>query len=607
MKKRGEELKNQEKGKDIMTVNERVDALRVEMKQEGIDAYIISSNDPHQTETPAERYQSRRWISGFTGTAGTVVVTNTTACIWVDYRYYIQAEEESEGTYFKVFRMGLPDVIDMDEWIIQQFDDGGVVGLDGMVFSLSRCRNLINKFTPKGISLRSDIDLIDRLWLDRPDLPDAEVRDHDVKYAGYSREVKLEEIRAVLAELNCDSHLLCKLDDIAWTLNIRGNDMEHQPLATSFLLISQSECVWFINPGKVSATIADKMKSAGVRIEDYGTTSSFLSKLEEGHRILINPSELSYSLFHSIPERCNIIEGKSPVPLMKSCKNDIEVDGAFSACAKDGAAMVRFLIWLEESVGKGGVTELLCADKVAELRSEMDLFQDISFKSIVGYQEHGALCHYSVTEESNVAIKPEGFLLIDSGGHYLDGTTDMTRTIAVGPLTEQQKLDYTLVLKAHINLALTIFPEGTRGGDLEVIGKMALWQAGRDYGHSAGHGIGSYLMVHEGPAGFGRSKATLQEGMILTNEPGLYREGEYGIRIENMLVVSHCDDTDFGTFFEFETIGMCPIDLTPLLPEMLTDEEAEWLNFYHADVRAVLKPLLSDEEFKWLEAVTEPV
>ena len=590
-----------------MIINERVAALRIEMRREKIDAYIISSNDPHQTETPAEHYESRRWISGFTGSAGTVVITHNDASIWVDSRYYIQAEKETEGSCFKVFRMGMPDVPSTDEWILEQLDGGGTVGLDGMVFSVTMCRNLIDKFSPKGVSLRSDVDLIDRLWDDRPPLPDAPVRDHDIKYAGVSREDKLNDIRFTLPKLDCDCHLICKLDDIAWTLNIRGDDMRHQPLATSFLLISQNECRWFINPEKVPENLAAEIRNAGIVIANYEDVAKTLAELPPGQRILINPSELSYALFHSIPATCTVVEGASPVPLMKSCKNEIEIEGAASACTRDGAAMVRFLRWLEQSVEEGNVTELSCAEKLAKFRSELDLFQDISFTSIVGYQEHGAICHYSVTEESSSVLKPEGFLLVDSGGHYLDGTTDMTRTIAVGPLTEQQKIDYTLVLKAHINLALAIFPEETCGGELEVLAKMPLWQAGRDYGHSAGHGIGSYLMVHEGPAGFGHSKVALREGMILTNEPGLYREGEYGIRIENMIVVSHCDDTDFGTFFEFETIGICPIDLKPVLPEMLTYEEAEWLNSYHSYVRTALKPLLSDEEFEWLETVTEPV
>ncbi len=587
-----------------MTIDERIYALRKEMQKYRIDAYILSSQDPHQTENAASHYQVRQWISGFTGTAGTVVITKDKARIWVDARYYIQAEDETSNSEFKVFRAGLPDTPTQNEWILRNLSQGDTVALDGMVFSLQSCRNFERQFTPKGIRLRRGVDLIDNIWSERPGLPDAKVKDHPLKYAGQSREDKLAEIKKVLFKLHADIHLVCKLDDIAWTLNIRGNDIEHQPLATSFLLISQDKTIWFINPDKVPAKLADDIKSAGVDIEKYSEIAISLREIQAGKRILIVPGDISQTLFDAIPRQCRVIEGKSPIPLMKSCKNDVEVEGAFEACARDGAAMVRFLIWLEESVGGKEVTEILCAEKVAEFRSKMELFQDISFNSIVGYQEHAALCHYSATEKSNSKIKQKGLLLIDSGGHYLDGTTDMTRTIAVGPLTEEQKVDYTLVLKAHINLALAIFPEGTCGGDLEVLAKIPLWQAGRQYLHSAGHGIGSYLMVHEGPAGFGRSNVSLQEGMILTNEPGLYREGKHGIRIENMVTVSLCDETEFGIFFELETMGMCPIDLTPVIPELLSDTEIEWLNFYHEDVQCVLEPYLNEREIDWLKKAT---
>ncbi len=590
-----------------MKIDERIDALRKEMLKNKIDAYIISSQDPHQTENVAPRYQARKWISGFTGSAGTVVITKDKAGVWVDSRYYIQAEDETANSEFKVFRAGMADVPELDEWIVSNLSNGDTVALDGMVFSRKWCRSFGAKITPKGMKLRRDIDLVDKIWSDRPGLPDAKVKDHPLEYAGKSREDKLFEIREVLPDLNADIHLICMLDDIAWTLNIRGDDMEHQPLATSFLLISQNEIIWFINPEKVPAKLANDIKLAGVQIKEYDAIAIYLKNIQAGQRLLVAPGDISQGLFDAIPKQCKVVGGESPVPLMKSCKNDVEVEGAFDACTKDGVAMVKFLIWLEESVGKIKVTEISCAEKVAELRSQMDLFQDVSFNSVVGYQEHAALCHYSATEESNAEVKSKGLLLIDSGGQYLDGTTDMTRTIAVGELTELQKEDYTLVLKAHINMALAVFPEGTRGGDLEVLAKIPLWQAGRQYLHGAGHGIGSYLMVHEGPAGFGRSETSLKEGMILTNEPGLYREGKHGIRIENMVTVTLCDTTEFGTFFEFETMGMCPIDLTPVLPELLSEEEIEWLNFYHQDVLCVLDPYLNEKEMKWLKKATKPI
>jgi Xaa-Pro aminopeptidase len=587
-----------------MEISKRVEKLRYEMKKEGVDAYIISSSDPHQTECAAPRYQARKWISGFTGSAGVVVITEKDAGIWVDSRYYIQAEAECKENGFTIFRMGMKDVPELYEWITDNLESGDTVGLDGMVFSLKRCRTLGSKFTPKGIKLRTDIDLIDRIWAGRPGIPEDKAEDHDVKYAGRSREEKIADIRDAVLGLNADAHLICRLDDIAWALNVRGSDMEHQPLVTSFLLISQSECVWFINSEKLSANLAAEMKIAGVRTLPYDSICEYLSNFDKTQRLLVNPADISKKLFDAIPKICKVVGGESPVPLMKSCKNLTEVEGAWSACARDGAAMVKFLIWLEENVQSGSVTEIQCAEKLAEFRSGMELFKDLSFNSIVAYQEHGAVCHYSATEESNSVIKPEGLLLIDSGGHYLDGTTDITRTIPLGKLSEQQQIDYTLVLKAHINLALAIFPCGTRGADLEVLAKIPLWQAGRDYGHGAGHGVGSYLMVHEGPAGFGSSQTTLQEGMVLTNEPGLYREGQYGIRTENMVTVTECDETEFGTFYELETITMCPIPLSPVLTDLLSDEEIEWLEFYHEDVRISLEPLLNEKEMAWLKKAT---
>ncbi len=588
-----------------MTVNNKLNALRERMRDEHIDAYIISSHDPHQSGDVASYYKSRKWISGFTGSAGSIVITQEHAGLWVDSRYYIQAEEETSDNEFNVFRMGMSDVPDFEEWILENLDNGQVAALDGMVFSVKQCRELKKKLAPKSLILRTDIDIVDEIWSDRPALPGTPVKDHDLKFAGRSREEKLVDIRYALFHLNADAHLICRLDDIAWTLNIRGNDIHHQPLAMSFLLISQKKCIWFIDSERLPSPLHDAMKDAGVRVLPHNSIVDYLTSMKGSASLLLDSADISQTLLKAIPENCHIIEGKSPVSLMKSCKNRIEVKGARSACTRDGAAMVKFLYWLEDNIGKTPLTEISCSDKAEELRSSMEFFQDISFNSIVGYQEHAALCHYSVTDDTNVEIRKKGFFLIDSGGHYLDGTTDITRTIAVGDLTEKQKKDYTLVLKAHINLASAVFHEDAKGGDLEVLARLPLWKEGRQYGHGAGHGIGSYLMVHEGPAGFGRSETKLKEGMILTNEPGIYREGEYGIRIENMVTVVPFEKTEFGNFFKFETISMCPIDLTPVIHEMLTEDESKWLNDYHQKVIKTLEPLLEPEEMSWLRNATD--
>jgi len=584
----------------------RIKALRKAMSRAGVDAYIIRSSDPHQTELVAPHWKSREWLTGFLGSAGTAVVTADHAVLWADSRYYIQAEEETADSMIEVFRLGMPEVPGLEDWLLTAVPGKSTVALEGECFTAKQCQALRKKLTAREITLNTASSILEKIWTDRPPLPEEPAKDHHIDYAGTPRQEKLATVRKKIEKSGADSHLITKLDDIAWTLNIRGDDIEHCPLVISYLWITSGKCTWFVDPGKVPAALTENLREAGVGIQPYSDINTAIKNLTEADRLLLDPGITSQAIFDAVPANCLPIKTKSPVPPLKSIKCGTELDGARAACRRDCAAVVKFLAWLESNLGKSRITEATCMEKLGEFRSGMDLFQDISFAPIVAYQANGALCHYRVEEDTAAELNTEGLLLIDSGGHYSDGTTDTTRTIALGPLTQQQREDYTLVLKSHINLDSVVFHEDTRGRQLDSLARTPMWKYGRHFKHGAGHGIGSYLNVHEGPAGLGGCDEKLREGMIITNEPGLYREGSHGIRIENMVTVVLETKNEFGQFNRFETLTYLPIDLRPIIPDLLSADEHRWLKEYHERTVVELTPFLTENELEWLKEAVKP-
>lgn len=589
-------------------INQRVAAVRDQLKRRSLDACVIFGTDPHQSEYVPPRWETRKWVSGFTGSAGTVVITQDHACLWSDFRYYIQAEEQLKGSDFIFFKSGEADTLKPEAWLAANLKQGERVGVNADTISQRGFEDLDVALHAHAIELAGVDDYFDGIWDDRPSIPDTQVSDFSVTYAGKSREDKLTAVRKKMNELGASCHFVSALDEIAWILNIRGRDVKHTPVCLSFLLITGEACKWYVGRHKVPDALAEDLSVAGIEIHEYSGAAADLAALPGDAAVLLDAAKTCHRLDSVIPASCRKVYDTSPIAMMKCLKNDVELRGMASSSLRDCAALVRFLSRLESDVAKGGVTELTVAERLIELRSEDDFFIEPSFPSIAGYNDHGALCHYCADEASSYQLKPEGLFLIDSGGQYKDGTTDITRTVALGPLTAQQKTDFTLVLKSHIQLAMTRFPAGTTGGQLEVLGKHALWTTGRHYNHGPGHGLGVCLGVHEGPAGFGKGNPiSLRPGMVLTNEPGLYREGEYGIRIENTVKVVEDCQNEFGTFYAFETISFCPIDTRAIDPSLLTETEVDWLNNYHQTTFEVLSPLVEPSIEPWLNERCRPL
>ncbi len=590
-----------------MNINKRLAALREFMGEKGLHAFIIPSTDSHLSEYPASHWASREWISGFTGSAGTVVVTREKAGLWTDSRYFLQGAKELEGADIELFKEGLPSTPSIEEWLTSELGKGEYVGIDGTVYAAKEAMNLTHKLNMKGLHLISDYDPFSKIWNDRPEIPTNTIFVLPEKYAGEAANKKIARICDAVEKNGAESLLVASLDTIAWIFNIRGNDVKCNPVAVSYAYVSKEETVLFINPKKLTSEISDYLKAEGVTIAEYDKVFDYVSKLNTP--VCLDANKVTFKLYNTIPDGCRIIDMPSPADLMKSIKNDTEVQGIRNAMERDGVALVHFFMWLEKAVPGGNVTEIMIPEKLVEYRSQQKNFVGESFDTISGYGPNGAIVHYHVSNESSLPVKPEGLLLVDSGAQYFDGTTDITRTLAVGPLTDQMKKDYTMVLKGHINLATAIYPQGTRGSQLDILARKALWDEGLNYLHGTGHGIGHFLNVHEGPQNIrmNENPTTLQPGMVTSNEPGLYRAGQYGIRIENLIRTKHEMTTEFGDFYSFETLTLCPIDTTPIVKEMLTEKEIIWLNEYHKFVYDRLSPLLTEDEKQWLKEKTHEI
>ena len=581
-------------------------ALREEMRREGLGAFIFPSTDPHQSEYVADHWKGREWISGFNGSAGTAVVTLTSAALWTDSRYFLAAEEQLQNTEFQLMRLKMPDTPSIAEWI---GDEIRAVGIDGMCSSTSAVKGLMAELRQQGgMTLRTNLDILSRIWTDRPPMPDNKVEIQPLELAGETAHDKIARIRQALRQRHADGMLMAALDDIAWTLNLRGTDVHCNPVFVSYLLISPQQATLYINKVKLNADVEAYLKQEGVSVAPYESVTQGLRDYFE-YNILLDPDEVNYTLYQVVKGKkdrgigTEIVEAESPVARMKTIKNTDEIAGFRTAMLKDGVAMVRFLKWLEELPDVTQETELSIDRKLTSLRAEQPLFRGLSFDTIAAYGPHGAIVHYEATPETDVPLQPRGLLLIDSGAQYQDGTTDITRTIALGPLTDEERRVYTLVLKGHIQVELCKFPKGASGTQLDILARQAMWREGLNYLHGTGHGVGSYLCVHEGPHQLRMEwkPAPLLSSMTVTDEPGIYLAGRFGVRIENTLLVTPYKETEFGEFLQFEPLTLCPIDTTPIVMEMLTDEERQWLNDYHQMVYDRLAPYLNDEERAWLK------
>lgn len=580
------------------------------MKREHLSAFIFPSTDAHQSEYVADHWQGRAWISGFNGSAGTAVVTMHSAALWTDSRYFLAAEEQLQGTEYQLMKLKIEGTPTIAEWLGKELADEGApeVGVDGMVNSYNDTVALISDLRKEGgITVRTNFDPLNEIWTGRPAIPARPVEIQPLQYAGETAASKISRIRKALRHLHADGMLVSALDDIAWTLNLRGTDVHCNPVFVSYLLISSDQVSLYVDGEKLTEEVKAYLQENGVAVHIYNKVEEGLKKYSE-YNILLDGNETNYYLWKTV--KCQeIVSAKSPIPAMKAVKNETEIQGYRNAMLRDGVAMVKFLKWLKPAVEAGGQTEISIDRKLTGLRAEQDLFRDISFDTIAGYAAHGAIVHYEPTPETDIPLKPEGFLLLDSGAQYQDGTTDITRTIALGPITEEMKHVYTLVLKAHIQLELVKFPDGASGTQLDAVGRECMWREGYNFLHGTGHGVGSYLNVHEGPHQIRMEwmPAPLRAGMTLTDEPGLYLAGKFGVRTENTILIKEYMQTEFGKFLQMEPLTLCPIDTAPVDADMLLPEEIEWLDGYHKEVYDKLSPRLDDEEKEWLKEACKPL
>ena len=603
-------------------MKDKISPIRQKMRNLGLSALIIPSEDPHKSEYVAEHWQKRKWLTGFSGSAGTAVLTMDKAILWTDFRYYIQAERQLAGSGFELFRMGEKKVPTVRKWLKENLKSantigdttGNTIGIDGKVFSSAAVKELQKELSHKGIVLNTEMDIIGILWKDRPPRPQSQAFFLNDEFAGQSRADKLCIIREKMQAENAMYHILASLDDIAWILNLRGRDIHSSPVNIAYLIISMHRAVLFMDREKADTELENTLNSDGVVLKPYEsiykTLTQLPTKLNEDKSILIDPDNLNYSLFKAIPKDFTIIEKANPVIALKAVKNEIQIQHLRNTVIKDGVALVKFLYWLEHLEKEGQITEISAAEKLLSFREVQEYFVDNSFDTIMAYGEHSAMCHYSATSETDVIIGKDSLLLTDSGGNYLSGTTDITRTFCLDTPTPDQIFDYTLVLKSHIALATAIFPDNTRGVQLDTLARQHLWQQGMNFGHGTGHGVGFFLSVHEGPVSISphpmgaKMDAKLEKGMVLTNEPGIYREGRYGIRLENMILVKPAFKNDFGSFMKFETLTLCHFEQNLIDKSLLSSEEINWINDYHALVYQKLSPQLESEESEWLKEKT---
>lgn len=588
---------------DKQTIAARLAALREEMRREHLSAFIFPSSDPHNSEYVPSRWEGRKWISGFDGSAGTAVVTLHSAALWTDSRYFLAAEEQLAGTEFQLMRERVDGTPSIAEWIATEIEgaESSEIGVDGMCMTYAECSDLKTDLNHNGgITVRTNLDILDRIWTDRPSVPLNPVSIQPIEYAGESCHDKLGRIRSSLLRRGACGMLMTQLDDIAWTLNLRGTDVHCTPVFVAWLIVAEEVAVLYIKDEKLSPEVIEYLNAEGVAVDDYDNIIDALNSYD-GYTLLIDPATTNYTL-SQLRGNFNLVSAPSPVPEMKAIKNEVECNGFRNAMQRDGVAMVKFLKWLEEAVPKGCETELSVSAKLRQLRAEQPLFKDESFDTIAGYEEHGAIVHYEPTHDTDVPLRPEGFLLLDSGAQYLDGTTDITRTIQLGKVTDLHRRVYTLVLKGHLSLQNLCFPRGAAGTQLDAVARVAMWREGMNFMHGTGHGVGSYLSVHEGPHQIRQEyrPAPMLEGMTVTDEPGLYLAGKFGVRIENTLLTVPYMTTEFGKFLRFEPLTLCPIDTRPIVVDMLSTEELGVLNAYHKMVYERLSPMLDEEHKAWL-------
>lgn len=586
-------------------IQKRLNTLRSEMAKLNIDAWYISGTDPHSSEYLPACWQTRTYISSFTGSFGTVVVIKEEAGLWTDTRYFLQAGEQLKGTGILMNKLRVPNAVSLEVWLTQKMPSGSKVGIDAQTISVAGFKSLQNTLFEKNIELVETPDLFEKIWINRPQISFNTIFELEPQFAGISRSEKQVQIANSLKIVGADYHVVSMLDELAWLYNLRGSDVDYNPVFTGFSLVGKNESYLFIDKHKLGNNLISKLQNEGVVLKDYLDFYSFLKGIKN-KKVFLDKSTANYSIFNALKAENEIIEGASVVAKLKAIKNSTEIDGFKQAMKKDGVALVEFHAWLKANIGKSEISEFVIGQKLAGFRSKQKDFKGESFPPIVGYKQHGAIVHLSVGEEDALPVEADGILLFDSGGHYLDGTTDITRTVALGEITEQQKSDYTLVLKGMISLTCAIFLEGTKGCHLDILARKPLWENGMNYGHGTGHGVGHFLNVHEGPMAIRQefNENAIEPGMVMSNEPAFYREGKYGIRTENMMVCVEKQETEFGRFFGFETLTLCPIDTTLINKELLTEDEIEWINNYHKEVNRILKPLIRHELSEFLNDMT---
>lgn len=590
-------------------IKERISALRSKMQELNLDACIIYGTDPHLSEYLPAHWQTRAFISGFTGSAGLILVSMEKAALWTDSRYFLQAGEQLAGTGIELVKMRMPGHPEPAEWLQMNLRRGARVGTDEWCTSANQFRSLQNSLNQSGIVLKESGDLLSDIWTDRPSLPDSPVFEHEIRYACTDRKTKIETICTELEKSGTNLQIITATDDLAWTFNLRGTDVECNPVFMSWAIVSRKETILFAQAEKFSPELKNKLEAEGIKLKAYTDLPGTLGRLSPDVQILLDPDRTAYAVLKNIPENIPVVEGLSVPCRLKALKTDDEIRNIRQAMRKDGVAMLGFLFWLENNLGKIPVTEFTVAEKLTEFRALQPEYKGISFFPIVGYKEHGAIVHFHVSEENALPIEKDGFLLFDSGGQYSDGTTDITRTVALSELTVQQKTDFTLVLKGMISLTLAKFPTGTRGYHLDILARKDMWRNGLNYGHGTGHGVGYFLNVHEGPMSIRQelNDRAIEAGMVLSNEPALYRLGEYGLRTENIMVCVKDETTGYGDFLRFDTLTLCPIDTKAIDKSLLNKEEIEWLNAYHQQVFDELYPIINEELNEFLKELTKPI
>ncbi len=595
-----------------MTVPERISALRALMEEKGYDAYLIPTDDNHQSEYVGEHFKARAFMTGFTGSAGTAVITKTEAGLWTDGRYFIQAANQLEGSGVTLFKMGQPDVPTLEDYIADVIPEGGTLGFDGRVVAMGEGQALMSALLPKNGKIDYSADLVDKIWEDRPPLSEKPAFALGIEYTGESTADKLTRIREAMKQEGANVHILAALDDICWTTNLRGDDIEYFPLLLSYAIITMEDMKLYVDERKLTAEMKETLAKDGISIHPYNAVYEDVKNLKAEDSVLVDPSRLNYALYNNIPKGAKVIEKMNPEVLMKAMKNDTELKNIINAHIKDGVAVTKFMYWLKKNIGKTKITEISAAEKLDSLRKEQEGYLWQSFEPICGSGEHAAIVHYAATPETNVPVTTNGLFLTDTGGGYMEGSTDITRTFAFGEITDRMKEDFTTVLLCNLHLARAVFPHGISGFNLDAMARMPAWERGLDYNHGTGHGVGYLMNIHEAPAGFRcavreKEKAPLEAGMVITNEPGLYIEGSHGIRTENELVIRKGPKTEYGQFLYFEPITYVPIDLDAVKPDMMRQEDKEHLNAYHAKVYELVSPHLNDEEREWLKEYTRAI